>query len=59
MSYLIRESISSDKDLINNFNKKLENYGITFRLPIPTDKKVNIEDLIFENKFILQKTNKL
>ena len=59
MSYLIRESISSDKDLINNFNKKLENYGITFRLPIPADKKVNIEDLIFENKFILTENEQI
>lgn len=58
MSYLIRESINSDKDLINNFNKKLENHGISFRLPIPSDKKENIEDLIFENKFILTENKK-
>jgi len=59
MSYLIRESTNIDKDLIDNFNKKLENLGIIFRLPIPTEKKVNTNDFIFENKFILTENKNL
>ena len=53
MSYFIRESNQEDKNLIEKFNKELENHGFTFKLPIPDYKSIKTDEFIFENKFIL------
>ena len=53
MTYLIRESNQNDKNLINDFNKELENQGFNIRLPTPHSENLNINNLIFQNSFIL------
>ena len=53
MTYLIRESNQNDKNLINDFNKELENQGFNIRLPSPHSENLNINNLIFQNSFIL------
>ena len=51
--YLIKESNQNDKNLINDFNKELENQGFNIRLPIPHSENLNINNLIFQSSFIL------
>ena len=53
MSYSIRESNQDDKKLIQDFNKELEDHGISFKLPVLDSKSFHTEDFIFERKFIL------
>ena len=53
MTYSIRESNQDDKNLIHDFNKELEDQGISFRLPAPASRSQHTEDFIFERKFIL------
>ena len=44
MMYLIRESNQNDKNLINDFNKELENQGFNIRLPITHSENLNINN---------------
>ena len=53
MAYSIRESNQDDKKLIQDFNKELEDHGISFRLPVSDSKSFHTEDFIFERQFIL------
>ena len=53
MSYIIKESQPSDVDLINNFNKELEDNKIIFRLPNPNTKTLKENSLINARNFIL------
>ena len=59
MSYSIRESNQEDKNLIQNFNKELENNGINFRLPAPNSGSLRADDFIFDRKFILTENKNL
>ena len=51
--YSIRESNQTDKNLIDDFNKELEDQGLNIRLPIPHSENLNINNLIFQSSFIL------
>ena len=53
MTYLIRESNQNDKNLINDFNKELENQGFNIRLPTPHSENLNINNLIFQTVLYL------
>ncbi len=53
MQYLIRENNSEDKDLIDNFNKELNNHGFNFNLPQYNESLSNENNFIFERRFIL------
>ena len=46
MSYFIRESNQEDKNLIEKFNKELENHGFTFKLPIPDYKSIKTDEFL-------------
>ena len=53
MAYLIRKSNYNDNNIIQNFNKELENHGINFSLPVPVSENLNTNNFILKNSFIL------
>ena len=57
MQYLIRENSPEDKDLIDNFNKELNNHGFNFNLPQYNEKISSESNFIFERRFILTENN--
>ena len=53
MTYFIKESNQDNTNLINNFNKDLEDHKISFRLPVPINSHSRTDDFINERSFIL------
>ena len=53
MAYLIRKSNQNDANIIYNFNKELDNHGFDFGLPVPISEKINTNNFILKNSFIL------
>ena len=59
MHYLIRENNPGDQDLIESFNKELNNHGFNFNLPQHDKELSNKNNFIFEQRFILTENNKI